>query len=208
MSYIKRADLIPDTRAIADLGGGVESRITRVIETTGEGVLVELPNGEQAMARRVVKPEMIGMIVELGDGGGPGDPEAAAGELVQVEYLVKPDSERMTPIIHVLATWIDSQGNSLAGVDHRTVIVEFKHNASQYQQDEIGLQAMVRECLMLVLGEPLTPLDVTAPDADPEAPPDIVTLIPWDPEQVRAVDIRRAIKIAKESTEVDLDLVL
>lgn len=203
MSYTKRQDIQADTRAIADLGGGAEARIVRIVETTADGVMVELESGNIVLARRIIKPAMTGMVVELGNMGTVDNPDAASGELVQAEYLVKSAGESMTPVVHVLATWIDAQGNGLAGVDRRPVFVEFKHNASQQQQDELGMTALVRECLMLVLGELLTL--VQAPGGEPE---DLVTLIPWDPENVRAVDIRRAIKIAKDSTEVELADVL
>lgn len=143
--------------------------------------------------------------------------ELDAGDLVLVKQRVKPLSESLCPSIFVSATWVaenlqallDSAGKPCAHV-------EFKHTASQFQQDVLTLPVVVRECLWLVLGEPLT---LVAPE--PPVPPiedaqelfefnalHSTTLIPWSNEIVRSVDIRRAIAIAKQGVEVDLDQVL
>ena len=146
------------------------------------------------------RPELViegGLVVELD-----------SGELVFVQQQVKTLTESLCPSIFVSATWIDEQLQPVVDNQGRhKARVEFRHAASQYEQDVLGLPALVRECLWLVLGEPLS----LAPPPDPpsENPQlNATTLIPWANELVRSVDIRRAIAIAKQGVEVDLDQVL
>ena len=140
------------------------------------------------------------------------------GDLVFVQQEVKPLTESLCPSIYVSATWIDEQLQVMVDSKGRpTAQVEFKHTASQHQLDTLTLPVIVRECLWLVLGEFLT---VVAPE-QPTDPPlgtgeeianfialHSTTLIPWANDLVQSVDLRRAISIAKQGVEVDLEQVL
>lgn len=153
-----------------------------------------------------------GLIVQLVQrllpNGDPDPSDQSGGELVLVQQRVKAIQESLCPSIQVTATWVDELMQPIVDAQGRhKAFVDFKHAASQYQQDTLGVPAIVRECLMLVLGEQLT----MAPPPDPpsENPDmDATTLIPWDGDLVRSNDIRRAITIAKASLDVDLDQVL
>ena len=153
-----------------------------------------------------------GLVVELAPrllaGEVPDPTDLAGGELVLVQQRVKILTESLCPSVQVIATWVGEDMLPIIDAQSRQkAMVDFKHTASQYQQDTLGVPAIVRECLLLVLGEQLT---LGPPPEPPSANPDMdaTTLIPWDGNLVRSNDIRRAITIAKASLDVDLDQVL
>lgn len=198
MSYTKRPDLIPDTRAIALLPDGDQARVVRVVEATIDGPRIEIEGGEIVQARQIIKPETSGLVVELD-----------SGHLVLVEYVTKAIKETLSVSIHVIAAWVDENLDPMLGANGLPVTVEFKHSCGQAQQDDIGVAGALRECLRLVLGEPLEL--IAPPPADPnnaEPQPEAMTLIQWPMETVLANDIRRAINIAEQATAIDLGALL
>ena len=78
MSYTKRPDLIPDTRAIALMPDGSQARVVRVVESTMDGPRIEIVGGEIVQATRIIKEATNGLVVELD-----------SGHLVLVEYVTK-----------------------------------------------------------------------------------------------------------------------
>ena len=198
MSYTKRPDLIPDTRAIALMPDGSQARVVRVVESTMDGPRIEIVGGEIVQATRIIKEATNGLVVELD-----------SGHLVLVEYVTKTLKETLSVCINVMATWVDADLDPVIGANGRPAFVEFKHTCGQAQQDDIGLSGALQECLRLVLGEPLTYVEIPPVDPlNPDPENETLLLIQWPVETVLANDIRRAILIAEQATAIDLDALL
>lgn len=84
------------------------------------------------------------------------------------------------------ARWIDATGVTKADGAGRNVAVVKSLSLSPEDVTRLTATAVVKECLLLVLGEPLTP--------DPADPS--ITLIPWSPALVAQCSIRNAIASA------------
>lgn len=59
---------------------------------------------------------------------------------------------------HATARAIDAAGQPILLPDGRPVATAFKHSVSAARMEELGDDAIARECLMVVLGEPVTGL--------------------------------------------------
>lgn len=134
--------------------------------------------------------------------------ELDSGHLVLIFSDVKLATDSGMPVVHVRASWVDE---TLAGkLDHyeRLVSTEFKHTTNDLELDRYGLPALIREVVQLVLGEPLTVDDTPVVPPSENPLDDIRTMIPWPPELVHSVDVRRAIRVAEASVVIDLGAVL
>lgn len=59
---------------------------------------------------------------------------------------------------HAMARAIDADGQPITLPDGRPVATELKHSVSASRMEELGDDAIARECLLAVLGEPVTGL--------------------------------------------------
>lgn len=59
---------------------------------------------------------------------------------------------------HAKAHAIDADGHQVTLPDGRPVVTELKHSVSAARMEELGDDAIARECLLAVLGEPVTGL--------------------------------------------------
>jgi hypothetical protein len=59
---------------------------------------------------------------------------------------------------HAKARAIDENGQPITTADGRPVVTELKHSVTAARVDELGDEAITRECLLAVLGEPVTGL--------------------------------------------------
>lgn len=59
---------------------------------------------------------------------------------------------------HAMARAIDADGQPVTLPDGRPVATELKHSVSAARMEELGDDAIARECLLAVLGEPVTGL--------------------------------------------------
>jgi hypothetical protein len=92
------------------------------------------------------------------------------------------------------ARWIKPDGETK--VDHNDFEVEndFIHNVPAVVLDKYGMDKLVKEMLLAVLGEPLTMVDLEVADGEePQQQP----MIPWPDEVLLNVSIRNGITNAK-----------
>lgn len=61
-------------------------------------------------------------------------------------------------VYHAIARAIDASGDPVTLPDGRPVVTELKHSVSAARMEELGDDAIARECLLAVLGEPVTGL--------------------------------------------------
>lgn len=94
---------------------------------------------------------------------------------------------------HAQARAIDSAGNTLSDARGRPIATELKHSAPMDVVDRLGDGVIVRECLLAVMGEPLTPR------AEGEALP----LIAWSASLLASVSIAVSLSAAVVSGTAD-----
>lgn len=84
------------------------------------------------------------------------------------------------------ARFISASGDPIASSGGQPIQSSKEIPIDALEVDRLGASAVVRECLLLVLGEPLTP--------DPAHPSQ--TLIPWSADLINQCSIRSAIAAA------------
>lgn len=124
-----------------------------------------------------------------------------SGELVRVDVAIKASADT-SPVVHVRARMVELGLDPVITARGRLIEVDFKHNIAS---STLPLADIVRECALLVLGEPLTPVELLVPDPLPEgrtAADYVTTLIPWSLAVVQSRDIRRAIAASTETVNL------
>lgn len=87
------------------------------------------------------------------------------GNLIAVQCPMSRDPLSNTPIFSPRARWVAADGSQRTDSSGRAVITLKTHSASNEQVAALGASVIVRECLYLVLGEPLT-VDSSCPDTN------------------------------------------
>lgn len=108
------------------------------------------------------------------------------GHLIAVQCPVARDPQSNTPIFTPRARWIDATGTQKCDLSGRAVITTKTHSASNDQVTALSANVIVRECLYLVCGEPLTP--------DPAHPE--INLMMFGADNIVQCSIRNAIASA------------
>jgi len=108
------------------------------------------------------------------------------GNLVAAQCPMSRDPLSNTPIFSPRARWIDATGAQRVDASGRPVITLNTHSASNEQVAALGTSVIVRECLYLVLGEPLT-VDPAYPD---------INLMKFSADNIAQCSIRNAIASA------------
>ena len=89
--------------------------------------------------------------------------ELDGGNLVAAQCQVSRDPQSNNSIFNTSARWVDADGVQRSDPSGRSVVTAKTHSASTEQVAALTVNSIVRECLFLVLGEPLTP-DPTHPE--------------------------------------------
>lgn len=113
--------------------------------------------------------------------------ELDSGDLVAVVCTACRDHLSNDLVYCAKARWIDGEGVTLADSAGRPVSTSHTYRAMASDVEMFGPAGLPKECLLLVLGEPLTPRE-----GYPE-----ITLIPWGADVVSQCSIRNAIASAK-----------
>jgi hypothetical protein len=108
------------------------------------------------------------------------------GDLVAAQCPSSRDSMSNQVVFLPSARWIDDAGKARVDTQGRAVAVSYPQTMMPDEVTRIGATAVVKECLLLVLGEPLT--------VNPEHPE--ITLIPWSADTVAQCSVRNAIAAA------------
>ncbi|MEO7466712.1 MAG: hypothetical protein ABIV36_06855 [Sphingobium limneticum] len=114
--------------------------------------------------------------------------DTESSDLVAVSCPSERDALSNTVNFSPRARWIDGAGVTRTDSAGRDVTTTLTHGMAADRVNELGSAVVVKECLLLVLGEPLTP--------DPEPEHAGVTLIPWSADVVARCSIRNAIASA------------
>lgn len=93
---------------------------------------------------------------------------------------------------------VDATGADLQDSAGRPVVTQFKHVVPVEQVDAIGDDAITRECLLAVMGEPLTPRNDGSG----------LALFPWPDAVLTGVSLRVSIAAAAVSGAADAGAVL
>lgn len=109
-----------------------------------------------------------------------------SGQLVAVQCIASRTTGGDMLVFTASARWVDAQGVTQCDSNGREVSVAFPTTLSPEDVTRLGAGVITKECLMLVLGEPLTP--------DPDHPE--VTVIRWAAALVAQCSIRNAIASA------------
>ena len=99
---------------------------------------------------------------------------------------------------HAQARAIDAEGTQLADGSARPIVTEFKHSVPVDLVDTLGDDAITRECLLAVLGEPMTPRSDSSG----------LTMFAWPDAVLSGVSIRVSIAAAAVSGAADAAAVL
>lgn len=118
------------------------------------------------------------------------------GDLVAVQCPMSRDELTNRVIFMPAARWVDDHGATKADTAGRNVATVKTLSMSADDVTRVGRDATIRECLLLMLGEPLTP-DPTTPD---------VTIIPWSADIVSQCSIRNAISAARVTAPAAADV--
>ena len=108
------------------------------------------------------------------------------GNLVAAQCRVSRDPQSNNSIFAASARWVDAAGAQRIDASGRTVATAKTHSASTEQVVALTVNSIVRECLFLVLGEPLTP--------DPEHPE--INVMKFSADNIAQCSIRNAIASA------------
>lgn len=108
-----------------------------------------------------------------------------SGEFVALSCEILRDGGNSLAL-HAMATVITAGGDPVLDKDKVPWTAEMRHACDQYSVDTYGVPALIRECFLLLLGEPLTPRR-----DHPEQ-----KIIDWSPEIVSSVSIRRTLDVA------------
>lgn len=119
-----------------------------------------------------------------------------SGELIAVGC----DRKRVDSgvVYHACARAIDAAGSVLADPRGRPLATELKHTVPIEIVDAMGDSAIARECMLAVLGEPLT----AAGDGTG------LNLIPWSPMVLASASIRISLAAATVSGPADAGALL
>lgn len=91
---------------------------------------------------------------------------------------------------HAIARAIDTAGLPILLPDGRPVLTELKHSVTAARMEELGDDAIARECLLAVLGEPVT------------------GLFPWPDVVLTGVSIRISLQAAAVAGPADAGALL
>lgn len=119
-----------------------------------------------------------------------------SGDLVAVQCPVSRDPLYNQPIYEARARWIDEKGTARQDGSGREVVTILVHQSNADQVAALTSPVIVKECLLLVLGEALT--------QDPAN--EDLTIIPWGPMQVAQCSIRGAIAAASVTAPAASDV--
>jgi hypothetical protein len=108
------------------------------------------------------------------------------GNLVAVQCPVARDPQSNATVFSAAARWIDASGAQRMDDAGHMVATAKTHSANAEQITALGANVIARECLYLVLGEPLTP--------DPEYPE--LNLMKFSTANIAQCSIRNAIASA------------
>lgn len=113
--------------------------------------------------------------------------ELGSGSLISVRC----DRKRVDAGVcyHATARAIDAAGLPVCDAQGRPIATEFKHSVPMQRVDELGDDAIARECLLAVMGEP-------------------VTLFNWPASVLSAVSIRISMAAAPITGAADAGAVL
>jgi hypothetical protein len=99
--------------------------------------------------------------------------------------------------IKAWARWIEADGTSKIDGFGNDVELDFIHNADAITVDTYGIDALTRECLLAMLGEPLTLRDVPVGEGEE---PLRMPILGWSDEFLLNVNIKVAIANANVAT--------
>ena len=108
------------------------------------------------------------------------------GNLVAVQCPAERNPQSNSMVFTSSARWIDAAGAQKFDPAGRAVATAKTHNAGNEQVAALGASVIVRECLYLVSGEPLTP--------DPDHPE--INLLMFGADNIAQCSIRNAIASA------------
>lgn len=108
------------------------------------------------------------------------------GNLVAVQCPAERNPQSNSMVFTPRARWIGVDGEQRRDPAGREVITTKTHNASPEQVSALGASVIVRECLYLVSGEPLTP--------DPDHPE--INMMMFGADNIAQCSIRNAIASA------------
>lgn len=108
------------------------------------------------------------------------------GNLVAAQCPMSRDPLSNMPIFSPRARWVAADGSQRTDSAGRAVTTLKTHSASNEQVTALGASVVVRECLYLVLGEPLT-VDPAYPDTN---------LMKFGTDNIAQCSIRNAIASA------------
>lgn len=117
-------------------------------------------------------------------------------DLVAVQCTTSRNPDSNMSLFIPAARWIDEQGATQVDGGGRNVATVKTLSMSPADVNRLGADAVVKECLLLVLGEPLT--------ADPSV--EGATLLRWSDDVVAQCSIRNAIAAARVSAPAASDV--
>jgi hypothetical protein len=137
------------------------------------------------------------------DQRGPGLYEGETAVIVDGERVaVSASSHRMQngggASLKAWARWIEEDGTTKTDAQGVEVENDFIHNADAVMIDRYGLEKLVKECLLAVLGEPLTLVVLEIEDGEDQNVP----ILGWGDEFLLNVSIRNGIQNAKKAKPV------
>jgi len=125
-----------------------------------------------------------------------------SGQLVAVQCTMARDDKTNMVILVPSARWIDATATVLRDSSGRPVSTVKSLTISPDDVARLGGASVVmRECQLLVLGEPLTPDTTNDPDGSAG-----LTIIPWSADIVQQCSIRNAIAAAQVTAKAATDV--
>jgi hypothetical protein len=117
------------------------------------------------------------------------------GALVAVSCFVKRQINTHNPVYCATARALDNTGEPLRDAHGYVVETSIRHSACDQEVQETGDEALRRECMLLVLGEP-----ATMKQGGAETEPTEIPLVMWDDGIRVNCGIRRAIAVAGQTS--------
>lgn len=175
------------------------------------------PRDEELLDREPVRDEQGKIIADAPyDTAAPGlypneiAVELDTGEFIAVEVETPWLGNNMGIELHAFARLIEPDGTTKLTPKGQHVEVEIRHNVESPKVERFGREALAKEMLLLVLGEPLTVVEYVNPPIAEEDKPIGWTetfeapMIPWSPEFCLNASIRSALAAsASDADELD-----
>ena len=92
----------------------------------------------------------------------------------------------------------NADGSTKLCVAGKEIVIEFRHNSAQAEITAYGADALAKEHVLAILGEPLTQVPVPGGTAGETMP-----MIPWGPDFLANVSIRHAITATNCAGDVE-----